>query len=324
MSASAAIDYARQKEAEEADNVQNRLDAIEQSLAGWTSRVGEHSTWAKFLNTELENPNIGAHIQAANANASVLTWQGLGDLALDRTKFALDMLTMPVVLAGQTLALPFTNMYQSWQRFDHLTSAGVNVFGAALDAATMPFFENSGIAGVYTGFTHQDLYTGQTYSEGEAQWKGFVGGMTIVLNVATAGEFAAAGKAGTVAAQGLKTASRGGGLGSAPRLIEGGTGNAFAGHGIFKGKGSVKIPEGTSLTVWSKHGHGMSPELGLAIEEGNWAAIANNPKLLAEVTEGNAMTLLGPKGRLGGASIENYTLTSGRGLTLMKNSVRTE
>lgn len=202
MSASSAISEAQQKLAEEEDNIQSALDRIEQSLPQWTSRVGEYSTLAKFLSTELENPNIGARIQEANANASVLTWQGLEKLAWDRTKFALNMLTMPFQIAGQMLAMPFTNMYESWQRFSHLNDAGVNVFGAAIDAATMPFFEQSGIAGVYTGFTHKDLYTGQTYSEGEAQWRGFVGGMTVVLNVAMLGEFAAAGKAGS-AAKGL-------------------------------------------------------------------------------------------------------------------------
>lgn len=85
---------------------------------------------------------------------------------------------------------------------------GVNVFSAAFDANVMMFYENSGIAGVYTGFTHKDLYTGQTFSEGEAQWRGFVGGMTVVATVAmVGGPFLAEGKAATQGIKGIKWTS---------------------------------------------------------------------------------------------------------------------
>lgn len=69
----------------------------------------------------------------------------------------------------------------------------------------MGFYENSGIAGVYTGFTHKDLHTGQTYSEGEAQRRGFVGGMTVVLTIsAVAAPGLSAGKAAPRGIKGMK------------------------------------------------------------------------------------------------------------------------
>ena len=66
MSASSAISEAQQKLAEEEDNIQSALDRIEDSLPQWTSRVGEYSKLAKFLNERLEWPNVAQKILEAN------------------------------------------------------------------------------------------------------------------------------------------------------------------------------------------------------------------------------------------------------------------
>jgi RHS repeat-associated protein len=108
--------------------------------------------------------------------------------------------------------------------------------------------------------------------------------------------------------------ARGDGFAEAARVEPGGTGRALSGHGGYvSGSGQVVIPEGTSLTMWAKHGESITDELGQFIERGAYDAIAARPDLAASIE--------GAASHLPGASIPNYTLFPPRGLVVMRNSV---
>jgi hypothetical protein len=109
------------------------------------------------------------------------------------------------------------------------------------------------------------------------------------------------------------------GLGSGPiRLSEGGTGRAFAGHGVEEGFnggfGSVVVPEGTTIMIPGTRGVGLPDGLGRAIEAGNWDAIRANP-LWAE-------RMMGSSTALPGATVPNLILTPGGNLHMLQNSMR--
>ena len=84
MSLQAAIEYARRMETDAIKQLRDLLDGVESSLPEWQSRARGYRDFAKFLNEVLQDPNIQAIIQNANAGASLFTWNGLGSLAWDR------------------------------------------------------------------------------------------------------------------------------------------------------------------------------------------------------------------------------------------------
>ena len=101
-------------------------------------------------------------------------------------------------------------------------------------------------------------------------------------------------------------------LGYAEEVLEGGTGKAFAGHGQLRGgAGTVVIPEGTTLTIWTAEGKKLKDWIGQLVEAGETTGIA------VESIEG-AQTFLP------GAEIANYTLLAPNGLTVYRNSMTVE
>lgn len=109
-------------------------------------------------------------------------------------------------------------------------------------------------------------------------------------------------------------ASRADGSVWAASVLDGGTGRALSGHGgHVSGTGQVTIPEGTTLTTWTKHGGTITDELGQMIERGEYAQIAAR-RDLAPIIEGAAS-------HLPGARIPNYTLFPPKGLTVLRRSM---
>jgi RHS repeat-associated protein len=108
--------------------------------------------------------------------------------------------------------------------------------------------------------------------------------------------------------------ARGTGHGYAANVLEGGTGRAFAGHGELRyGAGSTTIPEGTTLTTWTRQGRGISDGLGRLIEAGDYGAIAASSRHMAAIE--------GAVSHLPGARVPNYVLKAPTGLTVLKNSI---
>jgi RHS repeat-associated protein len=108
-------------------------------------------------------------------------------------------------------------------------------------------------------------------------------------------------------------------LGGGPiRLSEGGTGRAFAGHGVEEGFeggfGSLVVPQGTSIMIPGSKGLRMPDGLGRAIEADNWDAIRLNPQW-AKLMEGSRTFLPGEE-------VPNLMLTRGGGLHMLQNSTR--
>jgi RHS repeat-associated protein len=96
----------------------------------------------------------------------------------------------------------------------------------------------------------------------------------------------------------------------AKTVTPGGTGRALAGHGELRpGSGDFIIPNGTSLTLWTQEGKGITDGLGKLVEMGDYASIAANPVMASAVT--GARTVL-PGGR-----VPNYFLTAPNGLNIM-------
>ncbi|MFI4854468.1 MAG: putative adhesin [Phycisphaerales bacterium JB065] len=111
-----------------------------------------------------------------------------------------------------------------------------------------------------------------------------------------------------------------------PRSVDpGGTGKAFAGHGTFTpGDGWADIPEGTSLTMRTPHGGGISNQVGSAIERGDRDEVSRLHNLPVDARSGiNLHSVNGAATYLPGNSIHNYTLHNGNNLNMMQNSIRT-
>lgn len=103
----------------------------------------------------------------------------------------------------------------------------------------------------------------------------------------------------------------------AREVIPGGSGRALAGHGQYRYNGTTVIPEGTTLTLWTEHGGRIPDDMGRAIENGGYAAIAANPDWAA-VAERGAVTWLP------GAEVPNYHLTAPDRLRIMSESITVE
>ncbi|MBK8802426.1 MAG: RHS repeat protein [Fibrobacteres bacterium] len=101
----------------------------------------------------------------------------------------------------------------------------------------------------------------------------------------------------------------------AKSVTEGGSGNAFAGHGEYRhGSGTVTVPEGTSVTVWGEHGKAILDDLGGLVEQGAYDRIASTPGL----------NTTGARTYLPGAEMPNYTLKAPTGLDIFRNSMTVE
>ncbi|PRQ09409.1 RHS repeat domain-containing protein [Enhygromyxa salina] len=120
----------------------------------------------------------------------------------------------------------------------------------------------------------------------------------------------------------LSSATRGAGRagagdGYAEAVVPGGTGRAFAGHGEFRvWSGDVVIPEGTTLTLPTRHGRGIYDRTGSLIEQGRWDLISQNPRLMADIE--------GAASYLPGAKIPNYTLKAPNTLRIHAKSTTVE
>jgi len=117
-----------------------------------------------------------------------------------------------------------------------------------------------------------------------------------------------------VLADGLASGARGGPLaGRGVTVIPGGTGRAIAGHGYLEpGAGTTTVPQGTSASFWTMDGTALPDAVGTMVEQGNYAAIAADPALAAQVE--------GAFSALPGATVPNYTVGPPVGLTIMGNS----
>ncbi|WP_244923930.1 RHS repeat-associated core domain-containing protein [Enhygromyxa salina] len=93
--------------------------------------------------------------------------------------------------------------------------------------------------------------------------------------VRTAGREAAASRGAAASAAGgavspVRPAVTNAGHAYAKALYPGGSGRAFAGHGELRlGAGNVTVPEGTSLTFYSKHGKSLTDRAGRRVERGS-------------------------------------------------------
>lgn len=111
-----------------------------------------------------------------------------------------------------------------------------------------------------------------------------------------------------------------GGKGHANSVSEGGTGDAFAGHGSFRyGDGEVTVPEGTSITMPAPDKRILDPT-GRFIEAGDWEglldAASQNPRVAADLD--------GMMTHLPGAKIPNYTLHTPDNLDILSKSMTVE
>ncbi len=115
--------------------------------------------------------------------------------------------------------------------------------------------------------------------------------------------------------------TRGGGKLGVTTAQEGGTGLSFAGHGGLSTEGTslITVPEGTSVTIWTRKGKTISDLMGQYIEKGRFDKIIRDEAMLK--------TMMGTENRLGamtylpGAKIPNFTLFSPGELTIMKESI---
>jgi len=105
----------------------------------------------------------------------------------------------------------------------------------------------------------------------------------------------------------------------------------FAGHGTYiPGGATTTIPEGTTLTLPCTFGRGIGDDLGQLIENGNWDAIAANPKFSGPngVMEGrgaqDSIMTAGASSYLPGAVIPELTLRAPGGLNIMSASTTVE
>jgi hypothetical protein len=109
----------------------------------------------------------------------------------------------------------------------------------------------------------------------------------------------------------------GGGAGYAKEVLDGGTGQALAGHGELRfGAGEFVVPEGTSISFYSGRGLGIPDEMGQLIEAGDYAKIMANPEFRV-LTEG-AVT------HLPGSTVPNWTLKAPSNLRIYRNSTTVE
>jgi YD repeat-containing protein len=105
-------------------------------------------------------------------------------------------------------------------------------------------------------------------------------------------------------------------------VLEGGTGDAWAGHGSRRPgslSGTTTVPEGTTLTM-PRDGISISDETGRYMEAGDWEGLAKaaetNPKIADDI-EGMAS-------HLPGAEVRTYTLRAPNRLTVYENSFTVE
>jgi hypothetical protein len=116
-------------------------------------------------------------------------------------------------------------------------------------------------------------------------------------------------------------------------VLIGGTGKAFAGHGEFRYGTTPKafvVPEGASISIWSKPDVRIPDRVGRLIETGNYDELAKLFRQNKEVREkltGAATHLPGAGTKMdlpGDVKIPNYTLTAPTELVIHENSVTVE
>ncbi|HBZ29200.1 MAG TPA: hypothetical protein DEO56_01155 [Nitrosomonas nitrosa] len=89
------------------------------------------------------------------------------------------------------------------------------------------------------------------------------------------------------------------------RVLPGGTGTAFAGHGSLKpGAGTITVPEGTYITLPGE-GIDIRDKTARFIEAGNWKAIAKAYRTKSDI----ATDIEGMATYLPGSQVPNYTLS---------------
>jgi hypothetical protein len=135
------------------------------------TKSGEYHSFAMLLIEVLEDPNIQAVIQYANATHKSWLTQGK-DYALNQLK------SLP----------PIHMLLTGIDRYNHFRDQGMNPLFALVSANAWNIFEMTGAKGVYEGFTEEDAWTGEKLDEEEAHWRGFIGGMTIVLTASGVAE----------------------------------------------------------------------------------------------------------------------------------------
>jgi hypothetical protein len=81
-------------------------------------------------------------------------------------------------------------------------------------------------------------------------------------------------------------------------------------------------PKGTILTIWPRVGVRIPDSLGLAIERGDYGAIAANPKWMRLITSRGK--LAGAASYFPGAEVPNYTLKAPSLLRIMRASTTVE
>jgi hypothetical protein len=113
----------------------------------------------------------------------------------------------------------------------------------------------------------------------------------------------------------INLAVRGDNDASGVTYIQGGTGQAFAGHGSYMNMfGSFTVPQGSSIRFWVARGQTMSNQMGLLIEQGQYDEV---------------LRIYGPTGQdilniaiyEAGEQAPNYILRPPYGLTVMTNSI---
>jgi hypothetical protein len=104
----------------------------------------------------------------------------------------------------------------------------------------------------------------------------------------------------------------------APGLLEGGTGQALAGHGYETSlTGTFVVPSGTTVYV-PPAGLELPESIGQAIEAGRWWEVAAHPERNALVQSGK-WRIFGPE-----SEMPNLVLYPGEGLTMYRESIRVD
>jgi hypothetical protein len=74
----------------------------------------------------------------------------------------------------------------------------------------------------------------------------------------------------------------------------------------------TEVPEGTTVTTWTRTGNTISDDLGQLIERGDYQAIAADPRLASEATFARS--------HLPGSKLPDFTLGPPEGLNVMSAS----
>lgn len=132
LTTSSAISQAQQRYERALRNLQNVLDDVAKSTPAWKAKSGEYHSFAMFLIEVLEDPNIQAVIQYANATHKSWLAQGK-DYALNQLK------SLP----------PIHMLLTGIDRYNHFRDQGMNPLFALVSANAWNIFEMTGAKGVY-------------------------------------------------------------------------------------------------------------------------------------------------------------------------------